>query len=99
MTGNLVLGTGFGTRADDDTRFATSAGKDMGHGGHGYWARGSLMKMNDNIAVGWFQVSAYTFYIHCTNRMSTLVPMVEGVNDGIRGMNLAPCSTPISVSR
>jgi hypothetical protein len=61
---NLVVGTGGGSGDNDDERFGSSKGEDMGHGGFGYWFRGPFLNVRDNIALGHFNQSAYLYFVH-----------------------------------
>lgn len=101
---NLVIGTGNGLasigergiyRVNDDSRFAQTdpsgepyKGQDLGFGNHGFWFRGPLMVVEDNIAAGAFNASAYTYFTH-PSFVSGLVPNIPGIPDEIRGQRIS----------
>ena len=100
---NLVIGTGNGLtsmgqrgiyRVSDDSRFAQTdptgepyRGQDLGFGTHGFWFRGPLMRVEDNIAAGAFNSSAYTYFTHPAF-VAGLVPDIPGMPDELRGQRI-----------
>ena len=91
---NLVVGMGGGSGSSDEDRFGSSQGKDMGHGGFGYWFRGPLLEVRDNIAVGHFSSAAYDYFTH-PSFVSGNVPSLEGVPNDIAGTHIDISRTPI----
>jgi len=64
VEGNLVIGTGRGTGGGDDGRFVSGKGLDLGYGGFGYWFKGPYLKIDGNIAAGYFKEGGYGFFFH-----------------------------------
>lgn len=77
VSGNLVLGIGGGTGLGDDVRFSPLQGQDMGAGGFGIWARGTLVNIHHNVAVGYFSQAAYAFFTH-SSFVSGIIPNIPG---------------------
>lgn len=84
VAGNLVIGTGGGSGLPDDERFGPSKGRDMAHGGYGYWFRGPFMDIRDNVAVGYFPEAAYSFFVH-PGFARTMMPEVPGMPADLHG--------------
>jgi hypothetical protein len=76
VSGNLVIGLGGGDGLGDDERFGSSQGTDIAHGGFGYWFRGPFLTVHDNAAIGYFPISAYSYFVHpgFTHNMMTKIP-------------------------
>ncbi len=85
VAGNLVVGTGGGSGQNDDDRFGSSEGEDIGHGGFGYWFRGPFLSVRDNVAAGHFNEAAYLYFVHPQFVRNSLSSM-PWIPEGLRGL-------------
>lgn len=81
---NFVLGLGGGSGVDDTGRFNRLNGEDMGAGGFGYWFRGPLLQVKNNLAAGYFNIAGYAYYRH-PSFVKGIVPYIDGIPGEIKG--------------
>lgn len=96
VVNNIVVGTTEGiTESETESRFSNSQGEDIGVEGSGFWFRGPLLKVEGNVATGYFPGGAYVYQTDSSFVDDNQVPNIDGVDKTLKGKNINIDTTPI----